>query len=83
MEGEPEEAVTGFDPGLGSGALEDGELMPEGEIFEQELGPRLAGREQGAEDCQNECEHGAMRMVLAAQNSRLLNEFGLFATHKR
>ena len=79
---QPEEPVSGFKPRLGHRALKDRELMAQSEVFEQELGLRLAGREQDTEDRQDEGEHGLISMVPPAQNSRPINDYRVFATDR-
>ena len=53
-------------------------MMAESEVL-QELGSRLASREQGTENRHNEREHGSISMILAAQNSSPINGYGVFS----
>ncbi len=51
----PEESIATAEPGSIDTSLQNGELLPEGEIFESQL---RTVREEGAEDQENDSEDG-------------------------
>jgi hypothetical protein len=78
----PKQSVGGAEFGFASLAFEHGELMPEGQILEQESGMGLEASEQATEKQQKELEHDRPTSADEIQKSTFSTAYGVFATHK-
>jgi len=79
---DPKQSVGGAEFGFASLAFEHGELMPEGQILEQESGMGLEASEQATEKQQKELEHDRPTSADEIQKSTFSTAYGVFATHK-
>ena len=78
---DPKQSVGGAEFGFASLAFEHGELMPEGQILEQESGMGLEASEQATEKQQKELEHDRPTLADDIQKSTFSTAYGVFATH--
>jgi hypothetical protein len=79
---DPKQSVSGAEFGFESLAFEHGELMPEGQILEQESGMGLEASEQATEKQQKEFEHDRPTLADDIQKSTFSTTYGVFATHR-
>jgi hypothetical protein len=79
----PEPAVDGGDAGTPFAMGEHGELLPQGEVLEHEVGAAAEGRPQRAEEQRDEAEHDEVMVRASAKNVNSSHRARVLARYSR